>query len=231
MSIIGQVGEVPEDGWDDAEPFEPEDDAESSTVAEFDGDAGGLSPEERRALVVLLKNPFITSESHPREWKAVIASGAAIGQRLNDLYLSLEVNHDREVAYKRPVTSETGSRVFPTLLYNATWQREETALLVYLRVRERNERARGEVRVRVSRSEMLEHLRENRPESATNQASDDKRAGRAIDTIKSTGLLTKTDEDGVYGISPAIEPMMPIPTLNNLLAWLTERMSAEEEMS
>lgn len=230
MTIMEQDGDSTEDELlevvEDAEaPLDgPEESVEASTVAEFDGDAGGLDPDERRALVVLLKNPFITSESNPREWKAVLASRAAIGQRLNDLYLELVLDLQREVAYKRPVTSDTGTRVFPTLLYNAAWKREETALLVYLRVRERNERSRGEVQVRVSRAEMLEYLRDNRPDSATNRAADDKRGERAIDAIRSAGLLVRADEEGVYRISPAIEPMLPVATLNKLLVWLTERL-------
>lgn len=231
MSIIEHGEHDPEESWDSIGVMDSQDAAdegvESSTVAEFDGDAGGLSPDERRALVVLLKNPFITSESNPREWKTTLASRAAIGQRLNDLYLELAVDLDREVAYKRPVTSGTGARAFPTLLYDAAWKREETALLVFLRVRERSERARGEVQVRVSRGEMLDYLRENRPDSATNKVSDDRRGDRAIDAIKRAGLLVRTDEEGVYRISPAIEPMLPIATLNRLLTWLHERLGED----
>ena len=235
MSIIEQIENTPDDQtWDIEERLDAPDGGDTdeseprSTHALFDGDEGGLEPDVRRTLVVLLKNPFIASESHPREWKTLVASRSLIGARLNDLFLELVVDLQREVAYKRPVTSDTGTREFPTLVYNAAWQREETALLVYLRVRERNERARGEMQVRVSRAEMLEYLRENRPESATNQVADDRRADRAISGIKSAGLLIKTEEDGVYRISPAIEPMLPIPTLNSLLTWLSERTTPDD---
>lgn len=200
-----------------------EDSEPASTRALFDGDEGGLDPDERRALVVLLKNRFITSESHPREWRALIASRQEIGKRLNDLFLELKIDTEREVAYKRPVTSDTGGRDFPTLVRDTIWPREETALLVFLRVRARNDEVRGEVQSRVSEAEMLEYLRENRPESATDQVSDDRRADRAINALKSAGLLTKTNEDGMFRISPAIEPMLPVPVLNNLLTWLNVR--------
>jgi hypothetical protein len=200
-----------------------EDSEPASTHALFHGDEGGLDPDARRALVVLLKNRFITSESHPREWRALMAWRQEIGKRLNDLFLELKIDTEREVAYKRPVTSDTGGRDFPTLVHDTIWQREETALLVFLRVRARNDEVRGEVQFRVSEAEMLEYLRENRPESATNQVSDDRRADRAINALKSAGLLTKTNEDGMFRISPAIEPMLPVPVLNNLLTWLNVR--------
>lgn len=200
-----------------------EDSESASTHALFDGDEGGLELDERRALVVLLKNRFVTSESHPKEWKTIGASRQVIARRLNDLFLELKFDAKRGVAYKRPVTSDTGGRDFPTLVHDTIWQREETALLVFLRVRARNDEVRGEVQSRISEAEMLEYLRENRPESATNQVSDDRRADRAINALKSAGLLTKTGEDGELRISPAIEPMLPAPVLNNLLTWLNVR--------
>lgn len=204
-----------------------EDVEQPSTHALFDGDEGGLELDERRALVVLLKNRFITSESHPREWKTIVDSRQVIARQLNNLFLELKLDPKREVAYKRPVTSDTGGRDFPTLVHDTIWQREETALLVFLRVRARNDEVRGEVQSRVSQAEMLDYLRENRPDSATNQVSDDRRADRAITALKGAGLLAKTSDDAVFRISPAIEPMLPMPTLNNLLTWLTVRTESE----
>ena len=214
---------------DDADLDDADADADStdgevqSTHALFDGDAGGLELEERRAMVVLLKNRFITSESNPREWRATVKSRRIIGERLNDLFLELVVNTEREVAYKRPAT---GGGEFPTLLHDTAWQREETALLVYLRVRSRSEQSRGEAHARVSYAELAEYLQENRPDSATNRVADDRRTNRAIGSLKTAGILVKTDEDGVFKVSPAIEPMLPVPVLNDLLTWLKVRTAA-----
>ncbi|TFD12878.1 DUF4194 domain-containing protein [Cryobacterium sp. TMT1-2-2] len=227
--VEDRVGDRVEDtaeypSYDDGSASAGDEDVEPpSTHALFDGDEGGLELDERRVLVLLLKNRFITSESHPREWKTLVASRQVIARQLNNLFLELKFDSKREVAYKRPVTSDTGGRDFPTLVHDTIWQREETALLVFLRVRARNDEVRGEVQSRVSQAEMLEYLRENRPESATNQVSDDRRADRATTALKSAGLLVRTSEDGVFRISPAIEPMLPMPTLNNLLTWLNVR--------
>lgn len=191
-----------------------------STHALFKGDEGGLELDERRALVVLLKNRFITSESHPREWRTIQTSTQEIRRRLNDLFLELVISPEREVAFKR---SASGGGEFPTLLRDTAWQREETALLVYLRVKARSEQSRGEMHARVGRSELIEYLRENRPDSATNRVADDRRADRAIDALKSAGLLVRTDDDSAFRISPAIEPMLPVSTLISLLTWLNAR--------
>lgn len=194
-----------------------------STHALFEGDEGGLELDERRAMVVLLKNRFITSESNPLEWRAIMKSRRVIGERLNDLFLELVVNTEREVAYKRPAT---GGGEFPTLLHDTAWQREETALLVYLRVRSRSEQSRGEGHARVSHAELAEYLRENRPDSATNRVADERRTDRAIGALRTAGLLVKTNEDGVFRISPAIEPMLPVTVLNDLLTWLNVRTAS-----
>lgn len=215
------------DAAEEAEQADEAEDADpASTHALFDGDEGGLELDERRALVVLLKNRFITSESHPREWRTIVASQQVIRQRLNDLFLELVISPEREVAFKRPVA---GSREVPTLLHDTIWQREETALLVYLRVRSRNEQARGEAHARVSHAELLDHLRDNRPDSATNQVGDERRGERAIAALKSAGLLVKTDEDDVFRISPAIEPMLPVTALKSLLTWLNVRIAGEPD--
>jgi hypothetical protein len=221
---------VLEDIRDEVASTAVEDVEPASTNSYFDGDEGGLYLEERRALVVLLKNRFITSESHPKEWNTLVVSRQAISKRLNDLFLELKFDAKREVAYKRPVSSDTGGRDFPTLMHDTIWQREETALLVFLRVQARNDEIRGEVQSPVSEADMLEFLRDNRPDSATNQVSDDKRVGRAIKALTSAGLLMKTNEDGVFRISAAIETMLPAPVLNNLLTWINVRNESGPEI-
>jgi len=217
----------------DAETADEAEGDAPSTHAVFAGDEGSLDLEVRRALVVLMKHRFITSRSHPKEWRTVAAHRQTIAGRLNDLLLELKVDPEREVAYKRPVTSDTGAREFPTLLHDTVWPREETALLVYLRVRARAEQSRGEPVTRVSQAELLAYLRENRPPSATDQVKEERRAERAVAVLKTAGLLEKTAEDGVFRISPAVETMLPMTVLTDLLSWLTVRnesgpMSDEE---
>ncbi len=46
-----------------------DDDRESSfTLSLFEGDEGGLLLDQRKALVSLMKNRFISARTHPKEW-------------------------------------------------------------------------------------------------------------------------------------------------------------------
>lgn len=72
-------GELDEDF--DTEPAE-----DGSTLALFEGDAGGLSLEQRRALVVLLKNRFLSAGAYPAEWRVIREDPMPIKASLNDMF-------------------------------------------------------------------------------------------------------------------------------------------------
>lgn len=200
---------------------------DGSSNVYFDGDDGGLDLAQRKALVVLLKNRFISAEKNMTEWRTILATPRAINTRLNDMFLELVIDPRLEVAYKRQVSSGAQVREFPTLLHNDAWQREETALLVFLRVHARQAQARGESSL-VSSSEMLDFLRENRPDSATNHARDGERSARAIGALTAAKVLEKVDV-GEFRISPAIELLLPEPKLQAIKKWLDERNHATED--
>lgn len=201
----------------------------TSTVALFEGDEGGLELGQRRALVVLLKQRFISSETHPKEWKALIASPRPIRARLNDLFLDLELDRDREVAFKRQVAPEGGGRPFPTLLYDAPWGREETILLVHLRAKYRAEQAAGAERVFVDRPDMLEFIGQYRPGHATDVSGDAKKAARAVESIYKAGLLLGPSTGDRFQVSRAIEVLLPLEKLQDLLAWLREQNAEDSD--
>ena len=211
------------DGHPAAEAPGRDDDPErelTSTVALFEGDEGGLELGQRRALVVLLKQRFISAQTHPREWRALIENPRPIRGRLNDLFLDLHLDRDREVAYKRQVAPEGGGRPFPTLLYDVPWGREETIALVYLRSRHRSEQASGAVRVFVDRSDLLEFVAQYRPGHATDVAGDAKKAARAVEALYKAGLLMGASTADRFEVSNAIEVLLPLERLQELLAWL-----------
>jgi len=209
-------------GWQPGEP----DDAErepTSSVALFEGDEGGLEVDQRRALVVLLKQRFITARTHPREWRALTRNPRPIRARLNDLFLELRIDTEREVAYKRQVQPEGGGRPYPTLLFDAPWGREDTILLVYLRAHFRSEQAAGADRVFVDRDAMLEFIAQHRPDHATDQAGDAKRAVKAVESLTKAGLLDGPAGADRLEVSNAIEVLLPMDRLTELLGWLRQQ--------
>ena len=200
------------------EPGDPEREATTS-VSLFEGDEGGLEYAERRALVALLKQRFISARTHPKDWRALAENERVIRSRLNDLFLELQVDPVREVAWKRQAVPETGQK-FPTLLYDAAWSREETIVLVHLRDRFRAATAAGEGRVYVDREDVVDYVAGFRPPHATDVAGDEKRARNAVANVNRAGLLIGAPTDDRYEISEAIEPLLPLELLKELLVSL-----------
>lgn len=234
----GSAPEVgPEDGAaDGAEETELEaefDDLDEDTVSQesvslFEGDEGGLEYGQRHALVTLLKQRFISARTHPRDWQVLVEHERVLRSRLNDLFLDLQIDRAREVAWKRQASTETGGR-FPTLLYDASWSREETLVLVHLRDRLRAGLASGDPRVFIDRDDLLEYVATFRPAHATDEAGDEKRARNAVISIVKSGLLIGSATDERYEISEAVEPLIPLELLQELLVALQRAKDAAPE--
>lgn len=197
---------------------------DEASVSLWEGDEGGLEQAQRHALVTLLKQRFISARTHPRDWQVLVEHERVLRSRLNDLFLELAVDRDREVAWKRQAVSETGNR-FPTLLYDAAWSREETIVLVHLRDRLRAGAAAGESRVFVDREDLLEHVAGFRPPHATDEAGDEKRARNAVVSLVKAGLLISGDHEDRFEVSAAVEPLLPLELLQELLEALRRASS------
>lgn len=198
------------------------------SVSLFEGDEGGLEFAQRQALVTLLKQRFISARTHPRDWQVLIEHERVLRSRLNDLFLELAVDRTREVAWKRQATPETGGR-FPTLLHDTAWSREETIVLVHLRDRLRSGLSSGDVRVYIDRDDILDHIQSFRPAHATDEAGDEKRARNAVVSLNKAGLLINTASEERFEISEAIEPLLPLELLRELLQTLREANEAPAE--
>ena len=209
---------------DDYVELEPTDDY---SVSLFEGDEGGLELAQRQALVTLLKQRFISARTHPRDWEVLVEHERVLRSRLNDLFLDLMIDRHREVAWKRQAVSETGSR-FPTLLHDTSWSREETLVLVHLRDRLRAGTAAGESRVFIDRDDIVDHVATFRPRHATDEAGDERRARAAVLSIVKAGLLIGATTDDRFEISEAVEPLLPLELLQQLLAAL-QRANSDDE--
>jgi hypothetical protein len=189
---------------------------DDESVSLWEGDEGGLAFAQRHVLVTLLKQRFISSRTHPRDWKVLVEHERLLRSRLHELFLDLAVDRDREVAWKRQAVSETGSK-FPTLLYDAAWSREETLVLVHLRDRLRAGLAAGDARTYVDRQDVVDYVASFRPPHATDEAGDEKRARNAVTSVVKAGLLIGAVGDERYEISEAVEPLLPLELLQELL--------------
>ncbi|MFJ9317169.1 DUF4194 domain-containing protein [Pimelobacter simplex] len=221
MSVdLDQTDEVAND-FDDLDEV-----ADERSVSLFEGDEGGLEYAQRHALVTLLKQRFISARTHPRDWQVLVEHERVIRSRLNDLFLDLQVDPTREVAWKRQAFSETGGR-FPTLLHDTAWSREETLVLVHLRDRLRAGLAGGDARVYIDREDIVDYVASFRPTHATDEAGDEKRARNAVVSIVKAGLLIGSAADDRYEISEAVEPLLPLELLQELLEALQKATGTE----
>ena len=209
---------------DQAHTDESDDDLQepSTSFALFEGDDGGLTVQQRKALVMLLKHRYISAAAHPTEWRTLRESTRLIKSRLNDLFLDLHVDLHYEVAFKRQAVPEGGDR-FPTLLHDVAYTREETILLVLLRQRLRSERANGQEIVSVDRDYLVENIGHFRPTHATDRAGDARRADGAVESLVKARVLLKTTDPDRFRIAPVIEVLLPVQRLAELLAWLREQ--------
>jgi len=208
-----------------------DDTVESSSVALFAGDEGGLSREQRDCLVYLLKNHYLSHEQKPPLWQVLMDHQPAIRARLNNLYLTLHVDREGQVAYKRQALPDNGGPNFPTLLHDRAYSREQTILLVYLRERLHRQRAADSGQVLVDREDMVDRVVEFKADDDTDLYGAQKRAETAIESLTSMGVLSGSADNDRFTISPVLDSLMPLARLQELLEWLYTESGQTEDHS
>ncbi|NHC15090.1 DUF4194 domain-containing protein [Motilibacter deserti] len=189
---------------------------EGRSLSLFEGDEGSLTYEQRRTLVHLLKNRYISAEQNPAEWHTLLDSQLQLRSRLNDLFLELHVDLRAQVALKRQASPEGDGR-FPTLLHDVAHTREETILLVFLRQRYRSDRADGVDAVLVDRDQLQAAVAHFRPADANDHAGDARKVENAVQSLQRSGILLKTADEQRLRVSPVIEVLLPVSRLQELL--------------
>jgi hypothetical protein len=144
------------------------------------------------------------------------------------MFMVVELDTEREVAFTRQAVPEGGGRRFPTLFYDQAWPREETVVLLFLRMRFHTEQAATNGRAFVNRDDIHEYVARFRPAHATDRAADRGRVERAIDKVYKTGLLMGRKTGERFEIAKAIEVVMPQAKLTELLAWLRQENGTDQ---
>lgn len=193
---------------------------EHDSLALFDGDAGTLPFQVRRALVSVLRRQVVTRDRQPRDWGVLVDHEETITSRLHDLFLDLVIDHDRGVAYKTQVHAEAAGDT-PVLLRDTSYTREETILLVFLRARRLSERSSGVDRVYVDVDECVGAVESYRAPGMTDVVGEQQRARKAVASMRSAGILAATEETERLEITSVVEVVLSLPRLKELAAMLT----------
>lgn len=189
----------------------------------WDGDRGSLDTRQRDTLVMLLKKAFISSDDKA-EWRVLTRDPGPIETNLNNLYFNLVIDQRSEVAYATP--ARTTDNLFKTLVKDTANNREETLLLLFLREKFRASSAAGEAHVVTDATAMYAYVQRFRPDSATDHSGDERKVTNAISALLTAGLLVKTKDDGRFRVHRAIEALLPLNKLNQLLEAFRELNTA-----
>lgn len=188
-------------------------DGAEGTDAFGDGPAPGLEHDARVALVTLMTQRFITRAKHPAAWDALLAYEDEIRERLDDLFLSLEVDRTYEVAFKRQVAGDG----IPVLLRrDRALSRDASLLLIHLR----QEHAYNDVlddALVVTRDQIADFLNRFSPPGAHDQVQLDRRVDAAVRALEQYHLLEAVAEapDSLL-VSPAVVPLVTTEVLVHL---------------
>ncbi|WP_432874802.1 DUF4194 domain-containing protein [Kribbella sp. CA-245084] len=184
-------------------------------------DAGASDPEAasrlpmpaRRAYVSLLTNRFITRSRNRAAWDAVLDYETELGERLADMFMTLEVDRAYEVAFKRRIADDDA----PVMLRrDKPLSRDASFLLIFLR-REHAYTDAADDPVIVSHSQIADFLRPFRESGDADDAKYERRVSAAIRAVADLGLLTQDPAAGyLYAVSPAVVPLITLDVLTHM---------------
>lgn len=195
----------------DIDADEISDDSKTSLWPE---DTGSLTVGARRALVLVLKRQHVWAARNPKEWAWLLKWQFEIEARLNDVFLELVVDNEREVAYKRQAGRDQG-RQFTTLLHDNVYSREEAAVLLHIRDVYQREMRAGNDAAYVDKRDLVSELDYVRPERTKDHKKADGYLDNAFKSLTKDGFLLadKSDDDRLR-ISPVIEVLLTVERVN-----------------
>lgn len=163
------------------------------------GDAGTLPFDARRALLSLIKGPYITAERNGELYRALLNSQAAIESRLNDLFLELVVDDASGIAFVKNVTPD--ELKVPSATRSQPLTILDTAMVLMLRRELVNA---GFDRVIIGKEEFLDQMAPYRPIEKTDESGFAKVLERSWGRLRDAGFLQPTDNENRWEISPVL---------------------------
>lgn len=163
-------------------------------------DHGRLADATRRAIIALVRGPYLHGVQQPDLWRALLRDRTAVERHLGNMYLDLVVDTERQVAFCR--NAELGIET-PRVVRSVRLGLLDTALVLELRRRLLHD-VDVTGRVHVSRADLLEALEAYRPAATTNLAAHARAAAAAVEKMRKANLLLVTAEPDRYEVSPVL---------------------------
>ncbi|MCL2632044.1 MAG: DUF4194 domain-containing protein [Coriobacteriia bacterium] len=164
-------------------------------------DRGRLPEATRRALVQLLRGPYVSEKRHNKIWATLIHAEDVIRERLGDLFLELVFDRDSGVAFVRNMHAEDTD--LPKVVRNQRLTLIDTALVLFLREQLLNAEATGR-RSFVGQTEIHDHLSVYHNRDLLDEVTFYARVNSSIERMKKNSVLHQTVEGDRYEISPIL---------------------------
>lgn len=167
----------------------------------WEGDQGTLPYDARRALLCLVRGPYISADSQAELWQALLNSQDAIQSRLNDLFLELVVDDVSRIAFVRNASPEALD--IPHAVRTQKLNLTDTAMVLTLRRALVD--AGLEQRVLISKDELMEQMAPYRPLTRYDEAGFARHLSASWTKLEGAGILLSTKTEGRWEISPVLK--------------------------
>ena len=199
-------------------------------AALFPGDTGVLPMKVRQALVKLLKGPYIDGGRDEKLWTTLLDNQLILRSRLSELFLALQLDHERKVAVLRPVDPEAigGSTRSSILRQQRALSRVETIVLLRLRLL-LDRHVTAQTDPTITREEIADLVAHYQPSGQQDALRDSDVVNRAITKLLARQLLLPTGLDEVYTISNALPLALPFENIGDIPAQIDALIAASTD--
>jgi hypothetical protein len=201
-------------------------------AALFPGDTGVLPMKVRQALVKLLKGPYIDGGRDEKLWTTLLDNQLILRSRLSELFLTMQLDHERKVAVLRPVDPEAigGSTRSSILRQQRALSRVETIVLLRLRLL-LDRHITAQTDPTITREEIAELVAHYQPSGQQDALRDSDVVNRAITKLLARQLLLTTGLEEVYTISNALPLALPFENIGDIPAQIEALIAASTDPS
>ncbi|MDE8670442.1 DUF4194 domain-containing protein [Pseudarthrobacter sp. H3Y2-7] len=196
-------------------------------AALFPGDTGVLPMKVRQALVKLLKGPYVDGGRDEKLWTTLLDNQLILRSRLSELFLTLQLDHERKIAVLRPVDPDAigGSTRSSILRQQRALSRVETIVLLRLRLL-LDRHVTAQTDPTITREEIADLVAHYQPAGQQDALRDSDVVNRAITKLLARQLLLTTGLEDVYAISNALPLALPFENIGDIPAQIEALVAA-----
>lgn len=201
-------------------------------AALFPEDTGVLPLKVRQALVRLLKGPYIDGGRDEKLWTVLLDNQVILRSRLSELFLALQLDHERKIAVLRPVDPDAiGAGARSSILrQQRALSRVETIVLLRLRLL-LDRHVTAQTDPTVTREEISDLVAHYQPAGQQDALRDSDVVTRAISKLLARQLLLPTGLEDVYAISNALPLALPFENIGDIPAQIEALVTASTDQS